>query len=474
MHIPTYARAAIRSALPLVPTSRQVGALDCCLCDQPFDGRATVPLGPTPTTGLFGCRDCLTRLVKRARRLRDSTLAQEADLTCSQSTAWTVTRLRHLASLEHVRRAAEAVTGLAEDDGIEPLEVAWLLVSLESAHAWTIEGAPRPPGSEPADEELQESGFRLSLEMISAREAVARRLVYHLINEAALPEPEFCVDMECSESCSGRHDSEHIDCGPDAVFEDLARHGVELERPDVFPPPRRRPPVEEELPLTGYDGDPDELVAKVLAHFGLDHENTEVLVNAAAVGLVADVWRDGPLDAIHAAGAGPSDGEIFAQSVDLYRTARAALLAARDDGPGELVVFQAIASDVRLRWAGGSPFTLMACGEPTEEFCQDVYNRIWFTGKQMKELGWRTALMHCAMSAAVRASGHFGMPGWTAVADAALRRIGVLDRTGAPRTLHDLVGVESALREAPDRLGADALEWLCRRGVFAPEADVPR
>ncbi|MFI8080613.1 hypothetical protein ACIF6L_07490 [Kitasatospora sp. NPDC086009] len=477
MHIPAYAWVMIRSAMPMVPTSRQVAALDCCLCDQPFDGRAAVPLGPTPATGLFGCRDCLTRLVKRARQLRDSALVQEADLAHAQAAAWSATRLRHLASLEHVRRAAEAVTGLAEDDGVEPLDVAWLLVSLESARAWTTEDAPRPPGSEPVDEELREAGFRISLEMISAREAVARRLVYHLINEAALPEPEACAEMECPESCFGRHDWEHIDCGPDAVFEDLACRGIELERTDDLLPPRRRPSVEEEPPLTGFDGDPDELVDKygqVLAYFGLDHENTEVLVDAAAVGLVADVWRNGPLDATHAAGTGPSDGEIFAQSVDLYRAARAALLSARDGGPEELLVFQAIASDVRLRWAGGSSFTLLACGEPTDEFCQDIDNRLWFTGKQMKELGWRTSLMHRAMSAVVKTPGHFGMPGWPAVAATALRRIDTLDRTDAPGTLHDLAAVEVALREAPDRLGADALDWLCRRGVFAPEVGVPR
>ena len=47
MHIPYYARATIRSALPTVPTSRQVEALDCCLCDKPFGGQLPVPLGPT-------------------------------------------------------------------------------------------------------------------------------------------------------------------------------------------------------------------------------------------------------------------------------------------------------------------------------------------------------------------------------------------------------------------------------------------
>jgi hypothetical protein len=231
MHIPAYAYATIRAALPAVPTSRQVGGLDCCLCDQPFDDHMPVPLGPTETSGLFACHPCLNRLVARARRLRDSALAQDAERARAKAAAWAAARERHLASLDSVRRAAEAVTRLATEEILEPLRVAWLLVSLESAYAWATDDAPEPLASaDPTDTALRDSEFRLSLEMISAREAVADRLAYHLINEAAPTNSELCEEFECPEGCSGRHDSSHIDCGPDAIFEDLVEHGVVVER----------------------------------------------------------------------------------------------------------------------------------------------------------------------------------------------------------------------------------------------------
>ena len=47
-------------------------------------------------------------------------------------------------------------------------------------------------------------------------------------------------------------------------------------------------------------------------------------MNAAAVGLVTDAWREGLLNEIRMAGGGPSDGDNFAQSADLYRRARGA------------------------------------------------------------------------------------------------------------------------------------------------------
>lgn len=223
MHIPNYAYAMIRSALPTVPTSRQVGALDCCLCDKPFEDRPPVPLGPTPESGLFGCHPCLTRLVARARRARDAALTQDAERARTESAIWLPVRERHLARLDSARQAAEAVAGLARDGDTEPLQVAWLLVSLESAYAWVPE-APEPPTSaEREDSELRDEAFRLDLAVITAREAVAERLAYHLINEAQPEEPEMCEELECLEGCSGRHDSSHIDCGPDTVFEKLAK-----------------------------------------------------------------------------------------------------------------------------------------------------------------------------------------------------------------------------------------------------------
>ncbi|AYN41691.1 hypothetical protein D9753_25615 [Streptomyces dangxiongensis] len=470
MHIPSYAHGTIRAAMPSMPTSRQVGGLDCCLCDEPFsDDLAAIPLGPTPTSGLFGCRPCLTRLVTRARRTRDAALPQDARRAREESAAWLPARERHLTRLDRVRQAAEAVARLARDGGTEALPVAWLLVSLESAYTWVPE-APEPPASvDREDSQLRDEAFRLDLAMITAREAVAQRLAYHLINEAQPEEPDMCEEFECPEGCSGRHDSSHIDCGPDAVFEDLLEHGITVEKPQPEPlSPRlasllketeaeeKRPPlpaVEEQAPA-------------VLARYGIDTDDTDVLVSAAAAGLVADAWCEGPLDVIRADG-GPSEGEIFAQSVDLYRRARAALVAARHDGPEALLAFLAVASDVDLPWAGGSRFALRtASGSAVAEFVRHVDDEVRFTAEVMREQGWRAGLLHRAASAASKAPTGFGMPGWPGAVASAMDRLAVLDRSGAPEALAGLSAVEAALLEAPDRLGADTLDWISRQALL--------
>ncbi|MFD0043170.1 hypothetical protein ACFVIZ_36625 [Streptomyces anulatus] len=466
MHIPVYAHAMIRATLPGMPTSRHVEGKDCCLCDESFgEDLAAIPLGPTPTSGLFGCRPCLTRLVTRARRTRDAALQQDAEQTRVESAAWLQLREAHLARLDGVREAVEAVTELARDESVEARQVAWLLISLESAYTWVPE-TPEPPasvGSE--DPELKDTRFRLDLGMIAAREAVAERLAYHLINEAQPEAPEMCEELECPEGCTGRHDSSHIDCGPDAVYEDLAEHGITVEQPEHEPlPPRLMDPPEENEakaerpPFPGME----EQAPAVLKHFGVDADDADVLLSAAAVGLVVDTWREGPLDAIHAAADGPGDGEIFAQSVDLYRRARCALTAAQEDGPEALLAFVAVASDVDLPWAGGSSFALRTVSESVAEFVQQVDDRVWFTAKVMREQSWRAALLHRALSATVKASAHFGMPRWPTTVASVLERLAELDRSTAPEALADLASVETALLEAPDRLGVDALDWISR------------
>ncbi|MFG2291255.1 hypothetical protein ACGFOU_34910 [Streptomyces sp. NPDC048595] len=471
MHIPTYAHDTIRAAaLPSMPTPRQVGGLDCCLCDKPFgEGLAAIPLGPTPTSGLFGCRPCLTRLVARARRARDAALAHDAERAQAESAAWMPVRERHLARLDSVRQAAEAVAGLTRGGDTEALRVAWLLVSLESAYTW-VPDTPEPPASvEGEDSEMKDEAFRLDLAMITARDAVAERLAYHLLNEAQPEEPEMCEEFECPEGCSGRHDSTHIDCGPDAIFDDLAEHGITVEQPEPEPlSPRlaalwgRSEAEEKHPPLPGIE----EQAHVVLAHFRIDADDTDVLVSAAAVGLVADAWREGPLDVIHAADNGPSDGEIFAQSVDLYRRARAALVAAQDDGPEVLLSFVAVASDVDLPWAGGSRFVLRTMSESAPEFVQHVHDRVRFTAEVMREQGWRAGLLHRAASAAFKAPTHFGMPGWPSAVASAMERLALLDRSGAPEALADLAAVEASLLEAPDQLGADALDWISHQALL--------
>ncbi|MFG2208906.1 hypothetical protein [Streptomyces sp. NPDC048638] len=471
MHIPAYAHDTIRAAvLPGIPTPRQVGGLDCCLCDKPFgEDLSAIPLGPTPTSGLFGCRPCLTRLITRARRARDAALAHDAERSRAESAAWMPVRERHLARLDSMRQAAEAVAALARSQDTEALRVAWLLVSLESAYTW-VPDAPEPPASvDREDSEMKDEAFRLDLTMIAAREAVAERLAYHLLNEAQPDEPEMCEEFECPEGCSGRHDSTHIDCGPDAVFDDLAEHSITVEQPESEPLSPRLAALfgktgaeEKHSPLP----DIEEQASVVLAHFGIDADDTDVLVSAAAVGLVTDAWREGPLDVIHAADDGPNDGEIFAQSVDLYRRARTALLAAQDDGPERLLAFVAVASDMDLPWAGGSCFALRTVSESTAEFVQHVDDRVWFTAEMMREQGWRAGLLHRAASAAFKAPTHFGMPGWPSAVASAMKRLALLDRSGAPEALADLAVVEASLLEAPDQLGADALDWISHQALL--------
>ncbi|MEV7349118.1 hypothetical protein AB0N48_09320 [Micromonospora chalcea] len=471
MHIPSYARDSIRAAvLRNVPTSRQAGGLDCCLCDKPFgEDLASVPLGPTPTSGLFACRPCLTRSVAQARQARDAALAQGAERARAESAYWMPVRERHVARLTSVRQAGEAVAKLARSGDTAAIRIAWLLVSLESAYTWVPE-APEPPAAvDRKDPEMENEAFHLDLAMITAREAVAERLAYHLINEGHPEEPKMCEEFECPEDCSGRHDSTHIDCGPDAIFDDLAEHGVTIEQPEHDPVlPRlavlcRKTRAEQEhSPLPDFE----EQAAAVLAHLGIAAEDTDALVSAAAVGLVADAWRDGPLNAIHADDNGPNDGETFAQSVDLYRRARAALMAARNDGPEALLAFVAVASDKDLPWAGGSRFALRSMSDGVPGFVQHVNDQVWFTTKVMRERGWRAALLHRAASAALKAPAQFGMPRWPSVVASAMERLALLDRSGAPEALADLAAVETSLLEAPDQLGAAALDWISRQALL--------
>lgn len=474
MHIPDYARSVVRGALPRVPTSRHVRALDCCFCNAPFgEELAAVPLGPTETSGLFGCRPCLKRLITRARRSRDESLVRNARQKRTDETTWERTREHHLSELDRLREATEAVSQLAEGGAVEALQIAWLLISLESAYDW-FPDCPEPPATvDDSEAGLRDEAFALDLAMIKARESVSERLAYHLINEARSAEPEMCAELECPEGCSGRHDSTHVDCGPDEIFEDLARHGVHLEQSE--------PELPSSLQAAGPGGEDDEddeddedwyaaveeYAPRALAHVGIDVEDTDALLNAAAVGLVADAWRQGPMEAIHAADDGPSDGEIFAQSVDLYRRARAALAAAREDGPEALRAFVAVASDVRLPWAGGSSFSLRMLSGSVADFVQQVDDRVWFTGEMMRKRSWRTALLYRAVSAAAKAPRHFGMPGWPGTVSTAMERLAAVDPSDRPDAMTDLPATEAALLRAPDKLSAETLGWIIAHGLLA-------
>ncbi|MFD4654254.1 hypothetical protein ACFWP2_01365 [Kitasatospora sp. NPDC058444] len=469
MHIPAYAHGTIRAALPAVPTGRQMASVDCCVCGAPF-GRdlGAVPLGPAPEAGLSGCRPCLSRLVTRARTTRDAALSRNAEQVRKDSEAWESLRDQHLAQLDAVGRAAEEVAELAGNEEIPPLRVAWLLISLESAYTWIPDAPEPPPAIDQEDHLLTSAEIRLGSAMITARGAAAGRLAYHLINEAQSDEPEMCEELECPEDCPGRHDVSNIDCGPEAIFEGLQQHGVTIEEPGPPPLPSRLaallPPQPEEQPplFPGLE----EQASTALAHLGIDADDPEVLLSAAAAGLAAEALLNEPLEAIRAAPGGPNAGDVFAQGVDLYRRARKALIAARNDGPERLGAFTAVATDLDLPWAGGSRFTLRAASGPVADFIRNIEEQVWITEELMRRQGWRDALLHRAFTAVFKATHHFGMPGWPTVVDAAMKRLASLDRLSAPPELVDLRAVETALLQEPDRLGANALEWLVRHALL--------
>jgi len=47
-----------------------------------------------------------------------------------------------------------------------------------------------------------------------------------------------------------------------------------------------------------------------------------------------------------------------------------------------------------------------------------------------------------------------------------MERLALLDRSGAPGALADLAAVEASLLEAPDQLGADALDWISHQALL--------
>ena len=74
------------------------------------------------------------------------------------------------------------------------------------------------------------------------------------------------------------------------------------------------------------------------------------VVNAMAVGLVMEVWRNGPVEDMHSSERGPSDAAMFAESTDLHQRAVAAMTA--NDRIGGLLDFERHVLDRTWPWAG--------------------------------------------------------------------------------------------------------------------------
>ncbi|WP_165969443.1 hypothetical protein [Actinomadura sp. KC06] len=146
------------------------------------------------------------------------------------------------------------------------------------------------------------------------------------------------------------------------------------------------------------------------------------LTNAMAVGLVIKVWRNSPVEIMHANGRGPSDAAMFAESTRLHGEAVKALKA--ENRAFGLIDFEQHLLDRTRPWAGTGGRTLNELG----------YGNL---GKYTKHVKQRTNVLmalddHTCVSDPLqiylvnRAMGfgraHKGMPKWPLIVE----RIGVL------------------------------------------------
>ena len=164
----------------------------------------------------------------------------------------------------------------------------------------------------------------------------------------------------------------------------------------------------------------------------------EAVVSAMAVGLVIDVWRNGPVEDMHCGKRGPDDAAMFAESTSLHEQAVTALTAA--NRPVGLLQFEEHLLDRERPWAGLGGKTLNDLGYgflgQYRRHVKDHINRLLdlghhtCVGDPLEPLLVTTALLY--------GRHHKGMPRWPVIVE----RIGILladpspDRqmgTGRPR-----------------------------------------
>jgi hypothetical protein len=203
----------------------------------------------------------------------------------------------------------------------------------------------------------------------------------------------------------------------------------------------------------------------------------ESILDAAAVGLVEEVWRNSPLEDMHAGGGmrgrGPTDGEIFAESVALQRVAKAAL--PREYG---LLEFEDHVLDRHRPWAAGGR-TLQEVGYgylgALTRHVRDRTNALL----SLRRHGYRPMLGYLIARTRFYGDDHYGMPRWPGVA-ASVRELLLTpehpawpgDSPGqrhakalamAPTGTPPPGKLYRVLLDGPDKLPIAVLDWLTDR-----------
>lgn len=203
----------------------------------------------------------------------------------------------------------------------------------------------------------------------------------------------------------------------------------------------------------------------------------DTILSAAAVGLVELVWRNSPLENMHAGGGGrrgrgPSDGEMFAESVALHRAAKTAL--PREFG---LLEFEDHMLDRHRPWAAGGR-TLQEIGYGSlGAFTRHVKGQT-STLLTIRDNGYQLLLGYLITVTRLRGRDHYGMPRWPAIAGSVRE---LLLTPGHPAWLaqvRDTVlavappgtplpdELHCALLDGPDTLPLAVLDWLTDRVMY--------
>jgi hypothetical protein len=202
----------------------------------------------------------------------------------------------------------------------------------------------------------------------------------------------------------------------------------------------------------------------------------DTIMSAAAVGLVELVWRNSPLEDMHAGGGlrglSPSDGEMFAESVALHRIAKAAL-------PKEfgLLEFEDHVLDRHRPWAAGGR-TLQEMGYGSlGAFAKHVRGR---TNALLgiRRDGYRLLLGYLIMVTGLYGGDHYGMPRWPAIAGSVRELLLTPEHPAWLAQMRDTVlavappgtplpdALHRALLDGPDMLPLPVLDWLADRVMY--------
>jgi hypothetical protein len=198
------------------------------------------------------------------------------------------------------------------------------------------------------------------------------------------------------------------------------------------------------------------------------------IMDAAAVGMVIEVWRNSPVEDMHASRRGPTDAEMFAESVALHRVAKAAL-----DSGGHYAIFdfEHHVLDRQRPWAGGGR-TLQQMGYGhLGELTKHVKERSDALVSLDRNYGRRALLAYLVSKAVLFGPHHRGMPTWPRIVsnicdmvanpdEARWRGEGAVSLAAAPAGLPSLPLLRQKLLERPDELPLPVLDWLIHSGIM--------